>query len=41
MEGNCLPLLIEGDIANIDDPIDLEWADFLLSRSAAAPSKTG
>jgi CMP-N-acetylneuraminic acid synthetase len=32
MEGNCVPLLIEHDIANIDDPIELDWAEFLLNR---------
>jgi len=26
-------LVIEGPVANIDDPIDLEWAEFLLARS--------
>ncbi|WP_455234003.1 acylneuraminate cytidylyltransferase family protein [Thiogranum longum] len=38
MEGECLPVVIEGDIANIDDPIDLAWADFLLSRLSSPDS---
>ena len=33
MEGNCLPLVIEHDIANIDDPVELDWAEFLLERN--------
>jgi CMP-N,N'-diacetyllegionaminic acid synthase len=32
MEHECLPLVIERDIANIDEPIDLEWAEFLMTR---------
>lgn len=30
---NTKPLVIRREIVNIDDPIDLEWAEFLLSRS--------
>lgn len=29
---NTLPFLIEREIVNIDDPIELEWAEFLLNR---------
>lgn len=30
---NTKPLVIRREIVNIDDPIDLEWAEFLLSRT--------
>jgi len=36
MERDCLPLVIERDLVNIDDPIDLEFAEFLLAREEQA-----
>jgi len=29
---NTLPLIIKREIVNIDEPIDLEWAEFLIQR---------
>ena len=29
---NTVPLVIEREIVNIDDPIELEWAEFLINR---------
>jgi len=33
---NTLPEIITRPLANIDEPIDLEWAEFLLNRQQAA-----
>ena len=33
VEENCLPIIIGRDIVNIDEFIDLEFADYLLSKS--------
>lgn len=32
---DCAAVIVETPVANIDDPIDLEWAEFLLARGAA------
>ena len=36
---NTLPLIIKNHMVNIDEPIDLEWAEFLMQRGSAEISK--
>jgi CMP-N-acetylneuraminic acid synthetase len=33
VNSDCVGVVIDEPIANIDDPIELEWADFLAQRS--------
>ena len=32
IENDCMAVIIDRPLVNIDDPIELEWADFLLTR---------
>lgn len=32
VEENCAGILIDGHVVNIDEPIDLEWAEFIFQR---------
>ncbi len=33
IEENCVGILINGTVVNIDEPIDLEWAEFIFQRN--------
>ena len=32
---NTLPFVIKREVVNIDDPIDIDWAEFLIQRAKA------